>query len=75
MYGNGPDEGLRIPGNFYDPDPAAAYFVDLANRDYHLDAGSPAIGAGEDLSAFFTDDFEGKSRGTQPFDLGAYRYP
>lgn len=40
---------------------------------YTLEAGSPLIGAGTDLSAFFTDDFTGSPR-VAPWDIGAYEY-
>ena len=33
--------------------------------------GSPALGAGADLSSFFTDDYEGTTR-VAPWDMGAY---
>jgi hypothetical protein len=36
-------------------------------------AGSPAIGSGTDLSAFFTDDFTSSTR-VAPWDIGAYEY-
>ena len=72
--GNGRDQELQIPGNFYDSDPAAAGFVDFNTGDYHLTEGSPAIGAGENLSSVFTEDFDANERGTGPYDLGAYRY-
>ena len=74
VYNNDLDENLKIPGNFYDSDASVAGFVDLDGGDYHLDEGSPAVGAGVNLSDIFTDDFEGNDRGTGPFDLGAYRY-
>ena len=74
VYNNDLDENLKIPGNFYDSDASVAGFVDLDGVDYHLDEGSPAVGAGVNLSDIFTDDFEGNDRGTGPFDLGAYRY-
>ena len=73
-YGNGLDSDLKIPGNIYDTDLDAAGFVDWASHDYHLDADSPAIDAGEDLSHIFTDDFDGETRGSGPYDSGAYRY-
>jgi hypothetical protein len=37
-------------------------FIDAANGDFRLQADSPAIGAGADLSATFTDDFFGNTR-------------
>lgn len=47
-------------------------FVDPDNGDFRLAAGSPAIGAGTDLSASFTDDYAGATRAT--WDMGAYAY-
>jgi hypothetical protein len=39
--------------------------------DFHLTAGSPAIGKGIPTTALF--DFDGNPRGTS-FDIGAYQY-
>jgi len=50
-------------------DPA---FKDFANQDFTLASSSPDIGAGEDLSAYFTLDHAGNTR--TAWDLGAYRY-
>lgn len=47
-------------------------FVDAPNGDYHLVAGSPLIGAGADLSAYFDTDFEGDTR--TAWDIGADEY-
>jgi len=44
-------------------------FVDSANNNFHLQAGSPAIGI--DLSAIFTTDFDNTTR-TVPWSSGAY---
>jgi hypothetical protein len=41
--------------------------------DFTLQSDSPAIGSGFDLSAYFTTDFSGVSRGTT-FDIGAFEY-
>jgi len=41
--------------------------------DLRLAPGSPAIGAGYDLSAFFTDAYGGDER-TGAFDIGAFAY-
>lgn len=54
-------------------DPAEV-FVDAANKDFTLRVGSPAIGAGVDLSSSgFTNDYTGATR-TAPWDMGAYKY-
>jgi hypothetical protein len=39
--------------------------------DFHLEAESPAIGAGATTTALF--DFDGNPR-TPPFDIGAYQH-
>lgn len=55
----------------WDPDEV---FVDAANKDFTLRVGSPAIGAGVDLSSSgFTNDYTGATR-TAPWDMGAYKY-
>jgi hypothetical protein len=46
-------------------------FVSAGTGNFQVQAGSPAIGAGVDLSATFTDDFAGATR-TTPWDIGAY---
>jgi hypothetical protein len=48
-------------------------FTSVANRDFTLQAGSPAINAGADLSAYFTTDYNGVTR-TAPWDIGAYEF-
>jgi parallel beta-helix repeat protein len=52
-----------------------AYYVNAANRDYHLVAGSEPVDAGADLSSIVPVDKDGKVRpsGTS-FDMGAYEY-
>ncbi len=47
----------------------AGDFVDAANGDYHLAPGSQLIGEGVDLSAYFTTDIDGETRGV-PWDIG-----
>jgi hypothetical protein len=56
-------------------------FADLAGRDLHLQYGSPCVDAGLDLSALFTDDYEGTARpidgdmnSVALYDIGAYEY-
>lgn len=48
----------------------ALYF---GNANYQLTSSSPNINAGADLSATFTTDINGNTRGSQ-FDIGAYEY-
>jgi len=50
-------------------------FVNVANFDFHLQTGSPAIGAGVNIPSLATD-IDGVSRpsGGAPFDLGAYQF-
>lgn len=48
-------------------------FVNAAGADFHLTSGSAAIGGGIDLSAVFTDDFDGNARGVN-WDIGAYEF-
>jgi hypothetical protein len=56
---------------------AASFFVDMANKDFHLAAGSPAIGAGS-AGANVTVDYDGNPRpnpaGSSP-DVGALESP
>jgi hypothetical protein len=48
-------------------------FVDLSAKDFHLQAGSPAIDVGAQLS--YTVDFDGNSMPVGPVpDLGAYEW-
>lgn len=47
-------------------------FVDADNLDFRLGALSPAIGAGTDLSATFTTDFDGTTRSS--WDIGAFAF-
>ncbi|MBK8169751.1 MAG: right-handed parallel beta-helix repeat-containing protein [Sandaracinaceae bacterium] len=63
-----------IHDNLVLPSIDAAYFVDAAGGDYHLAAGSPAIGAGVDLSGMGVDaDLDGRARSV-PFDVGCYAH-
>lgn len=52
---------------------SADIFTDPANGDFTLKTGSSAIGAGADLSAYFTTDITGATR-TAPWDIGAFKY-
>jgi hypothetical protein len=59
-------------GNITDQDPK---FVDLANRDFHLQSNSPAINAGSATNAP-AYDFDGNPRPLNTYyDIGAYEYP
>ncbi len=51
---------------------AADLMTDPDNGDYTLKTGSNAIGAGTDLSAYFTTDITGAIRST--WDIGAFAY-
>lgn len=51
----------------------AASFTDERGNDFTLQAGSKAIDAGVDLSAYFTKDKDGHIR-SGTWDLGAYEY-
>ncbi len=42
----------------------------LLDTNHHLMAASPALGQGDDLSAYVTIDYDGDARGV-PFDMGA----
>jgi hypothetical protein len=55
-------------GDFLTSDP-------LLTETYRLGAGSPAIGAGENLSAFFSTDADGNARPAEgAWDIGAYQF-
>lgn len=50
-------------------------FVDLANHDFRLAAGSPLINAGAGLGALNPDDYAGQARPQGgAYDVGAYEY-
>jgi hypothetical protein len=50
-------------------------FVDAANGDLHLAAGSPAINAGMDLGLSLPTDLDGNGRPSfAAFEIGAYEY-
>jgi hypothetical protein len=52
-----------------------AQFSDAAAGDYRLSAGSPAINAGQDMSAITRVDIAGNARGTfGRFEMGAFEY-
>jgi hypothetical protein len=47
--------------------------TDVAGGDFHLTALSPARGAGETVS-LFTTDFDGQTRPSGAYDIGAFQY-
>lgn len=59
---------IGVPATLFGTDPL---FVNQFQNDFHLRSDSPAVGAGTDLSATFTTDFNGVTR-SAPWDLGAY---
>jgi uncharacterized protein YjdB len=67
----GSTSSIVITSNLVNQDPK---FVNTGTRDFHLQAGSPAISAGLMLSGVL-DDFDGLLRlaGVAP-EIGAYRY-
>jgi len=72
--GNGTDWSLNTSSHVNDVagSPGFVNYQADGSGDYHLDTGSPAIGAGLATYAPATD-FSGVTR-TSPFDLGAYKY-
>ncbi len=64
--------GPSSPGNMVTSN---AYYVNAANRDYRLVAGSPPVDAGADLSSVVSVDKDGTARPMgSAFDMGAYEY-
>jgi hypothetical protein len=56
-------------------DADSVYADPLLTETYRLSAGSPAVGAGENLSAYFTTDAAGVTRpASGAWDIGAYVY-
>ncbi|WNG23559.1 hypothetical protein F0U62_05590 [Cystobacter fuscus] len=53
---------------------SAAGFVNPAAGDFHLQATSPAVGAGVNLSGVVDFDYDGVARGSVPYDLGAFAW-
>jgi hypothetical protein len=50
-------------------------FVDSANGDYHLKAGTPAIDRGANMGSPYSSDFDGISRPQgSAWDMGAYEF-
>jgi hypothetical protein len=50
-----------------------SFFIDAANNDYHLVAGSPAIDTGLDIAEVI-HDYDGNPRPAGAFDIGAFEY-
>lgn len=72
-YRQSPSYGWTIGPNEVTGATTAALFTDYAGFNWTLKAGSPAINAGTDLSAFFTTDLTGAAR-SGTWDVGAYEY-
>lgn len=69
--------GISYTGsnNLNYPDASTVKFVDAANKNFHLAAGSPAIDQGKDLSTYFKTDIDGNARPQgSAFDAGADEY-
>jgi hypothetical protein len=63
--------GIVFSGNRVNTNPA---FVNAAGLDFHLQAGSPGIDAGQTLM-LVTNDYEGRARPMGiAYDIGAYEY-
>ncbi|HVZ24148.1 MAG TPA: choice-of-anchor Q domain-containing protein [Vicinamibacterales bacterium] len=64
-----PGEGNQIGS-------ASTFFVDMANKNFHLAPGSPAIGAAESSAcAAVPSDHDGSARPGSACDVGAYESP
>ena len=65
--------GFEASGGVYDDPDFVSFGATPSGRDLRLQATSPAINAGADLSAYFTTDKDGNTRaGT--WDIGAFEY-
>ncbi len=62
--------GMTSAGNLVNVDPG---FVSVSGPDFHLQAGSPAIGAGMTLSSV-PNDLDGYLRSGTAYTIGAYQY-
>ena len=65
------DEGGAAPSNETASVVSNPTLANAAMLDFHLLAGSPAIGAGIVTTALF--DYDGTARGSS-FDIGAYEH-
>jgi hypothetical protein len=73
-FSNGGSDYTYTLGTMLTVDPRLANETS-SGFDAHLATGSPAIGAGLNLSAYFTTDNSGAARpASGSWDLGAYRY-
>jgi hypothetical protein len=59
-----------VSNNYIAGDPK---FVSIANNDFHLTSGSPAIDGGVNLGSPYDTDKDGNSRGSN-WDIGAFEY-
>lgn len=66
------DAGFEANGQYDNPDLIDAFNATPASRDFRLTEASRAIGAGSDMSAYFTTDYAGSARAS--WDVGAYEY-
>ncbi len=73
MTANAPN-GIVVDHNIVLPKDAAGYFVDLAHRNVHLAAGSPAIDEGSATLAPAFDADEAPRPTGAAIDVGAYEY-
>ena len=62
--------GMTSAGNLVNVDPG---FVSVSGPDFHLQGGSPAIGAGMTLSSV-PNDLDGYLRSGTAYTIGAYQY-
>jgi hypothetical protein len=61
--------GSTLGGSLITADPT---FVSVSGNDFHLAAGSPAIGAGAmGVSSIVTTDYDVKARSATAIDIGA----
>lgn len=72
-YGHGASGNPSWDSDTYSLDNTDPDMTDPANGDFSLSSSSDCIGAGNDLSALFSIDYMGKSRGAE-YDIGAIEY-
>jgi hypothetical protein len=67
--------GLSGPVTSFNNNTSASGFVNPSANNYNLTATSPLVGAGTNLSAYFTTDKNGNPRpGSGTWDIGAFEY-